>query len=176
MSNRRLWHLLAPCSLAIAATLHAGDVPPFRTDANPDKSLKWYELIEGKFPPADSAHAISGELIQCDHPERRFQLRVDRDDSQQVSLYDLPLEAAMLPLGLRTRCGRVTPGHPTDQDGPTTVLPRSRRHPHSSGQFSGAGSPPKFRTATNLSEKVGAGIVLKKKSTIAKIAPSTRPT
>ena len=97
MSNRRLWHLLAPCSLAVAATLHAGDVPPFRTDANPDKSLKWYQLIEGKFPSADSAHAISGELIQCDHPERRFQLRVDRDDSQQVSLYDLPLEAAMLP-------------------------------------------------------------------------------
>jgi len=105
MSTRNLWFLVIPCTLAVAGSLffvarvHADDAPPFRTDANPDKSLKWYQLIDGKFPPADSAHAISGELIQCDHPERRFRIRVDRDDSQQVSHFDLPLESVMLPYG-----------------------------------------------------------------------------
>jgi hypothetical protein len=84
---------------AIAMSLHAEEPLPFRTDANPDTSLKWFQLVEGKFPPACSAHAIAGELIQCDHPERRFQIRIDRDDSQQVSLFDLPLESAMLPYG-----------------------------------------------------------------------------
>lgn len=84
---------------AVAASLAAAEPPAFRTDANPDKTLKWYQLVDGKFPPADSAHAISGELIQCDHRERRFQIRVDRDDSQQVSHFDLPLESAMLPYG-----------------------------------------------------------------------------
>ena len=29
--------------------------------------------MNGQFPPANSAHAISGELIQVDHLERRFQ-------------------------------------------------------------------------------------------------------
>jgi hypothetical protein len=84
---------------AVASSLAAAEPPAFRTDANPDKSLKWYQLVDGKFPPADSAHAISGELIQSDHRERRFQIRVDRDDSQQVSHFDLPLESAMLPYG-----------------------------------------------------------------------------
>ena len=105
MLTRSLWFLVVPCTLAVAASLlfvarlHADEAPPFRTDTNPDKSLKWYRVVDGKFPPADSAHAISGELIQCDHPERRFRIRVDRDDSQQVSHFDLPLESAMLPYG-----------------------------------------------------------------------------
>ena len=84
---------------AIAAALHAEEPVPFRTDASPDTSLAWFQLVDGKFPPAGSAHAISGELIHCDHPERRFRIRVDRDDSQQVSHFDLPLESAMLPYG-----------------------------------------------------------------------------
>lgn len=84
---------------AIAASLHAEEPLPFRTDTSPDTSLEWFQLVEGKFPPAGSAHAISGELIQCDHRNRRFQIRVDRDDSQQVSHFDLPLESAMLPYG-----------------------------------------------------------------------------
>ncbi len=105
MSNRSLWFLVIPCTLAVAGSLffsarvHADDAPPFRTDANPDTSLKWYRIVDGEFPPAGSAHAISGELVQCDHPERRFRIRVDRDDSQQVSHFDLPIEAAMLPYG-----------------------------------------------------------------------------
>jgi hypothetical protein len=85
-------------TLAIAA-LHAADAPKFRTDDGPDKSLPWYQLVEGKFPPENSAHSISGELIQVDHLERRFRIRVDRDDSQQAGHLDLPLEAAMLPYG-----------------------------------------------------------------------------
>ena len=71
----------------------------FRTDGGGDKSLPWFQLEPGKFPPADSAHAISGELIQVDHLERRFRIRVDRNDSQQAGHMDLPLEAAMLPYG-----------------------------------------------------------------------------
>ena len=105
MLTRKLWFFVGPCSLAIAAALfvsaglHADEAPPFRTDGSPGKSLEWYRIVDGKFPPADSAHAISGELIQCDHPGRRFRIRVDRDDSQQVSHFDLPLESAMLPYG-----------------------------------------------------------------------------
>jgi hypothetical protein len=38
-------------------------------------------------------------LIQVDHLERRFQIRVDRSDSQDRGIMDLPLEAAMLPYG-----------------------------------------------------------------------------
>lgn len=81
------------------ASLHAADAPTFRTDANPDKSLPWFQLVDGQFPPDNSAHAISGELIQVDHLERRFQLRVDRDDSQQAGFMDLPLDSVMLPYG-----------------------------------------------------------------------------
>ena len=104
MSRHRLRQLLCACSLAAAAVWCAGvvraaDAPAFRTDAAPDAKLPWYRLEDGKFPPAGSAHAITGELIRCDHAERRFRIRVDRDDSQQVSHFDLPLEAAMLPYG-----------------------------------------------------------------------------
>ncbi|OYW26582.1 MAG: hypothetical protein B7Z47_07460, partial [Chthoniobacter sp. 12-60-6] len=82
-----------------AALLSADEAPRFRTDANPDKSLPWYQIEDGKFPPPNSAHAISGELMLVDHLERRFQLRVDRDDSQQRGVWDLPVEATMLPYG-----------------------------------------------------------------------------
>ena len=61
--------------------------------------MKWYQLVNGEFPPENSAHAISGELIQVDHLERRFQLRVDRNDSQQAGFMDLPLDSVMLPFG-----------------------------------------------------------------------------
>lgn len=83
----------------------------FRTDAdgpvtaakrNPDERNgvpDWYQLVEGQFPPEGSAHAISGELMLVDHLERRFQIRVDRNDSQDAGFADLPLEAAMLPYG-----------------------------------------------------------------------------
>jgi hypothetical protein len=60
---------------------------------------EWFQLTEGEFPPEGSAHAVSGELIHVDHLERRFQIRVDRNDSQQAGFQDLPLEASMLPYG-----------------------------------------------------------------------------
>ncbi len=99
--------------LITACLLHAQDAPKFRTDAdgpNPKASkgkpakgkeaaLNWYQLIEGQFPPEGSAHAISGELIRCDHLDRRFQIRVDRDDSQERGVWDLPVDAALLPYG-----------------------------------------------------------------------------
>jgi hypothetical protein len=72
-----------------------------KTLAGKDKDtvLQWYQLVDGQFPPAGSGHAISGELIRVDHLERRFQLRVDRDDSQSAGNLDLPIEAVMLPYG-----------------------------------------------------------------------------
>ena len=95
--------------------LHAQDKPRFRTDAdgpvkgdekrrNPkDKPSSdkpdWFQLVEGQFPPEGSAHAVKGELIFVDHLERRFQIRVDRSDSQDRGVWDLPLFATMLPYG-----------------------------------------------------------------------------
>ncbi len=89
--------------------------PPFRIDAdgpvNPGsggggnkKDAKpglppWYQIEEGVFPPEGSAHAVSGELIMVDHLERKFHLRVDRNDSQDRAVWDLPLESVMLPYG-----------------------------------------------------------------------------
>lgn len=97
-----------------ASFLLAQDAPKFRTDAdgpvdaNKEKkgkgkakstALDWYQLVDGKFPPSGSAHAISGELVQMDHLERRFHLRVDRNDSQDRGVWDLAVDAVMLPYG-----------------------------------------------------------------------------
>ena len=103
------------CCVLSFAILHAEDKPRFRTDADgpvvagekrtnpqdrkPDDKPDWYQLVDGEFPPEGSAHAVSGELIQVDHLERRFQIRVDRNDSQQAGFHDLPLEAGLLPYG-----------------------------------------------------------------------------
>ena len=95
----RLLRFAVLCLSLSAACLHAADLPSFRTDHGADKSLPWFALVDGQFPPENSAHAISGELIQVDHLERRFQLRVDRDDSQQAGYFDLPLDSVMLPYG-----------------------------------------------------------------------------
>ncbi len=101
--------------LSLTVLLRAEDKPRFRTDADgpvkadekrkaakdrkPDDKPDWYQLIEGQFPPEGSAHAVSGELIKMDHLERRFQMRVDRNDSQDRGVWDLPLDAGMLPYG-----------------------------------------------------------------------------
>ncbi len=86
--------------------LHAA--PPFRTDTDgpinkkverDGKPLEWFKLTEGQFPVESSAHAISGELIRVDHLERAFHLRVDRNDSQDRGMWDLPLPGVMLPYG-----------------------------------------------------------------------------
>ena len=102
-------------ALSVLSVLHAGDNPGFRTDADgpvkagekrsnpkdrkPGDKPDWYQLVDGQFPPEGSAHAVSGELIMVDHLERRFQIRVDRNDSQQAGFHDLPLEAGLLPYG-----------------------------------------------------------------------------
>ena len=102
-------------SLVVAAfSLHAETPPKFRTDADgrysaeevkklagkeKDSVLQWYQLVEGEFPPEGSAHAIAGELIWMDHLERRFHLRVDRDDTQDRAVWDLAVDATMLPYG-----------------------------------------------------------------------------
>ena len=105
--------LIGSAFLLTLSFLVAQEAPRFRTDADgpavadggkkkgKDKgtSLEWYQLIDGKFPPAGSAHAISGELMRIDHLERRFHLRVDRNDSQDRGQWDLPLDATMLPYG-----------------------------------------------------------------------------
>lgn len=103
-------------SLAVVAT-YADEPRPFRTDAQGpftadelkklksknaverDSVLQWYQLQPGRFPPAGSAHAVSGELVFTDHLERRFQLRVDRNDSQDRGVWDLAIDAVLLPYG-----------------------------------------------------------------------------
>jgi hypothetical protein len=94
---------------ASALLLHASDGPAYRTDADgpsnkkvlrPDgKPMEWFQLVDGEFPPEGSAHAMAGELILVEHPKRTFRIRVDRDDSQERGVWDLPLEAQMLPYG-----------------------------------------------------------------------------
>ncbi len=95
--------------------LQAEDKPKFRTDADgpvkadekkkspkdmkPGDKPDWFQLVEGQFPPEGSAHVVSGELMKVDHLERRFQIRVDRNDSQDRGMWDLPLDAGMLPYG-----------------------------------------------------------------------------
>jgi len=70
----------------------------FRTDGG-DGSLPWYQIQPGVFPPEGSAHYFAGELIQVNHAERRFVLRVDRTDAQRRSHWDLPVGVRMLPFG-----------------------------------------------------------------------------
>jgi hypothetical protein len=97
--------------VAFTTLLHAEPLK-FRTDADgpvrpntqhghkvKDASPDWYQPVDGQFPPEGSAHAVSGELILVDHLERRFEIRVDRNDSQDRGIWDLPLDATMLPYG-----------------------------------------------------------------------------
>jgi hypothetical protein len=97
----------------LTTLLHAEDKPRFRTDADgpvkadekkrnpkdPNALPEWYQLVEGQFPPAESEHAISGELIFADHLERAFRIRIDRADHQERGVFDRPLYAEMLPYG-----------------------------------------------------------------------------
>ncbi len=99
----------------VVSLLHAEDAPKFRTDADgpvkaddkrknpkdkkPGDKPEWFLPVAGEFPPEGSAHAISGELMLVDHLERHFQIRVDRNDSQDRGVWDLPLDVAMLPYG-----------------------------------------------------------------------------
>ena len=114
MLHRCLSGLVILCLTFTPGWSHAADPSKFRTDSagpykpdelkklnskNRDEVLQWYQLVEGQFPPEGSEHAISGELMLVDHLERRFQIRVDRNDSQERGVWDLPLDATMLPYG-----------------------------------------------------------------------------
>jgi hypothetical protein len=90
--------LIAVAMGACLATAWAAE-PEFRTDAGVNKKLPWFKLVNGKFPPEGSAHYIQGELIRMDHPERQLVIRVDRNDSQQRGVWDLPLPLDLLPYG-----------------------------------------------------------------------------
>ncbi|MEQ8787989.1 MAG: hypothetical protein RIC55_16905 [Pirellulaceae bacterium] len=83
--------LLAPAALA--------EEPAFRTDADGDERLPWFQIQPGEFPPEGSAHYYSGELIALDHVNRRGTLRVDRTDAQRRSHWDLPVDFRLLPYG-----------------------------------------------------------------------------
>jgi len=101
--------------LFLSSALLFAEPPQFRTDADgpvkakekrtnpknrkPDDPSDWFQLVEGQFPPEGSAHAVTGEIIQLNHLERRFQIRVDRNDSQDRGVWDLPLDVMMLPYG-----------------------------------------------------------------------------
>ncbi|MCF7785513.1 MAG: hypothetical protein K9N47_05285 [Prosthecobacter sp.] len=94
--------------------LHA-EPPKFRTDTDgpvkgnekrkvpkdrkPEDAPDWFQLVEGQFPPEGSAHAVTGELVHVGHLDRQFQIRVDRNDSQDRAVWDLPLDATLLPYG-----------------------------------------------------------------------------
>src|SRR5438477_13168383 len=62
-----------------------------------DDSPAWTQAKPGEFPPAGTAHAISGELIGVDAVTRTGTLRVDRNDSQRTDDYDAALPFTLLP-------------------------------------------------------------------------------
>lgn len=77
----------------------AGDKRKAPKDRKPGDPPEWFQLVEGQFPPEGSAHAATGELIHVEHLDRQFQIRVDRNDSQERGIWDLPLDATLLPYG-----------------------------------------------------------------------------
>lgn len=85
-------------SLIIPQVTTAGEAKPeFRTDANNDESLEWYQIEPGKFPPEGSAHYFAGELIGIDPINRKGALRPDRTDTQRRSHWDRTVQFALLP-------------------------------------------------------------------------------
>jgi hypothetical protein len=79
------------------AGVTADDMPVFRTDSTQDKSLPWFEPLDGEFPPEEYAHYVAGELIGFDHLERTLTFRVDRQDGRGGK--DQAIDAEMLPYG-----------------------------------------------------------------------------
>lgn len=92
----RLFCLLLLCFAGTGSALAQQE---YRTDDSTDEKLPWYQLQEGKFPPADAAHYFDGELIGIDHINRKARLRVSRTDRQNRSHWDLPVRFDMLPYG-----------------------------------------------------------------------------
>ncbi len=104
LTARRWLPLLAtvlPALFLSTEGVFAGDgaEPAYRTDADQDTELPWFQLVEGEFPPPGSAHAFGGELIAVDAVNRTGTLRVDRTDAQRRSHWDLPVDFQLLPYG-----------------------------------------------------------------------------
>ena len=95
MRSISFWLILLGLIAAFANPLRAEE-PKFRTDSG-DEKLPWYQLKLGEFPPAGSAHAISGELISVDHINRTGAIRMDRTGSQRTDEYDQALPFTLLP-------------------------------------------------------------------------------
>ncbi len=89
--------LAALVAVLLVSPVVAAD-PPFRTDGG-DEKLPWFQLKQSEFPPAGSAHTISGELIALDHVNRTGTLRPDRDDTQRRGDWDIPRPFVLLPYG-----------------------------------------------------------------------------
>lgn len=85
--------------LSCRILLHASEPTAYRTDANQDTSLEWFQPVPGQFPPADAAHYFAGEFIGGDHIKRTVRLRVDRDDRQSRDMFDHAITVTMLPYG-----------------------------------------------------------------------------
>ena len=96
---RKLLTLLITVAVSSSLMTAMAAEPQYRTDDGTDKKLPWFKLVRGQFPPEGSAHRIQGELIKIDHPERQLVIRVDRNDSQDRGVWDLPLPLDMLPYG-----------------------------------------------------------------------------
>lgn len=94
----RRWHTIFVLVLAVFGLAAQAAEPAYRTDTSNEK-LPWYQLKQGEFPPAGSAHYISGELIAVDHVNRTGVLRQDRTGAQRTDEYDRPLPFALLPYG-----------------------------------------------------------------------------
>ena len=86
--------------LSLCVSVSLGDeAAKYRTDANQDTALPWFQPVNGQFPPAEAAHYVSGEFIGGDHLERTIRMRVDRNDSQTRDQFDHRVDATMLPYG-----------------------------------------------------------------------------
>src|SRR5206468_896971 len=91
-------HLLALAAAILVVSSAISAEPAFRIDGG-DEKLPWFQLKRGEFPPAGSAHHVSGELIALDHVNRTGLIRPDRDDTQRRGDWDIARPFVMLPYG-----------------------------------------------------------------------------
>src|SRR5665213_484917 len=92
------------CSMLYCAVLYCSSVlysaePIYRTDADGNEKLPWFEPKPGEFPSAGSSHYIAGELIAVDHINRTGALRIDRTDAIRRSEWDHSLSFTLLSYG-----------------------------------------------------------------------------
>ena len=92
--------VLVLCLVAISTRLTAAEVALGKS--GDDKTAIPFRLTPGTFPPAGSAHRISGELIALDHVNRTGVLRQDRTAATRRRDWDLPLPFRLLPYGSLT--------------------------------------------------------------------------